>query len=301
MKKLEQMDDHTYSFPDNMWMEDGGLGIDPATVSNETPIASAIFPFPHGCAKCRQHLIEPQFRKGYCKSICRFLKHGNLIPGSNLICNDNDGPFPKGRNECFVPFFAHDEVHPSALGHSIIIDFIVDALASAQFRACEDNLIPDKDYLPLTTFVASSFEELQIRGDFLWVHDVDRIFSRWDELKPVADKTTSGFKRYADDPLKQRPGWVATNEKGGESITFPIDLPPGQCYTVYVAILRSYNGMGTMKIDVTDYGSRKGNDGKLTASKQVDGLWESPISVWSDVQISGECDLPASIANDLNL
>lgn len=51
----------------------------------------------------------------YCKSICRFLKHGNLIPGSNLICNDSDGPFPKGRNECFVPFFAHDEVHPSAL------------------------------------------------------------------------------------------------------------------------------------------------------------------------------------------
>jgi hypothetical protein len=172
------------------------------------------------------------------------------------------------------------------------MDFIVDALSSAQFRTCEYNLVPEKDDLPLTTFVASSFDELKVRGDFLWVHDVDRIFSRWDELRPVtgSGKVSNGFTRYADDPLKQRPGWVATNEKGGEFITFPIDLPPGQCYTVYVAILRSYNGMGAMTIEVTDYGSKK-NDlkaAKLTATKQVDGLWKSPISVWSDVQISGE-------------
>ena len=176
MDRLRNMDDHTYSFPDDMWMEDGGLGIDPSTVSDETPIASAIFPFPHGCAKCRPQHIESQFRKGHCKSICRFLKHGNLIPGSNLICNDNDGPFPKGRNECFVPFFAHDEVHPSALGHAIVADFIVDMLAMAQFRTCEydDSSLDERDALPLTTFVADSFEELKVRGDFLWVHDVDR-------------------------------------------------------------------------------------------------------------------------------
>jgi hypothetical protein len=179
----------------------------------------------------------------------------------------------------------------SALGHAIVMDFIVDALASAQFRACEDKLIPDKDDLPLTTFVVGSFDELKVRGDFLWVHDVDRIFSRWDELKPVsaASKTSKGFTRYADDPMKQRPGWVATNEKGGEFITFPIDLPPGQCYTVYVAILKSYNGMGTMQIEVTDFGNKGDNAAaKQTASKQVDGLWKSPISVWNDVQISGE-------------
>ena len=295
MKRLGEMDEHTYSFPDSMWMEDGGLGIDPAKVSNETPIASAIFPFPHGCARCRQHHIEPQFRKGYCKSICRFLKHGNLLPegGSGLTCNDSDGPFPKGRNECFVPFFAHDEVHPSAVGHAIAMDFIVDTLVSAQFRTCEHNLPPEENFLPLTTFVASSFEELKDRGDFMWVHDVDRIFARWDELKPVPgdDKKSAGFTRYADDPLKQRPGWVATNEKGGEFITFPIDLPPGQCYTVYVAILKSYNGMGTMQIEVTDFGSKKGDSsaGRQTTQKQVDGLWDSPISVWNDVQISGKC------------
>jgi hypothetical protein len=168
------------------------------------------------------------------------------------------------------------------------MDLIVDALASAQLRVCEDRLTPDKDELPLTTFVASSFEELKIRGDFLWVHDVDRIFSRWDELKPIADKTTSGFKRYADDSLKQRPGWIATNDKGGESITFPIDLPAGNCYTVFVAILRSYKGMGTMQILVKDFGTNKGDidSARVTSQKMVDGLWESPISVWSDVQIT---------------
>ena len=289
MKRLEKMDNHTYSFADDQWMEDGGLGINPTKVSNDTPIASAILPFPHGCAKCRPHHIEPQFRKGGCKSICRFLEHGNLLPGSKLVCNKQEG-LSDGRNECFVPFFAHDEVHPSALGHAIVLDFVVDILATAQLRTCEDGLVPEKDELPLTTFVAASFDELKVRGDFLWVHDVDRIFSRWDELKPVDSKTTKGFTRYADDPLKQRPGWVATNEKGGESITFPIDLPPGECYTVYVAILKSYKGMGTMQISVRDFGAKKGDNAaaKETPAKKVDGLWSSPISVWSDVQITDD-------------
>jgi hypothetical protein len=174
------------------------------------------------------------------------------------------------------------------VGHAIIKDLIVDALAMAQLRACRDGSVYEKDNLPLTTFVASSFDDLKVRGDFLWVHDVDRIFSRWDELKPVAGKISPGFKRYADDSLKQRPGWIATNEKGGESIVFPIDLPSGECYTVYVAILRSYKGMGTMQIRVRDFGSKTGYvaSSKVTATKRVDGLWTSPISVWSDVQIT---------------
>ena len=106
---------------------------------------------------------------------------------------------------------------------------------------------------------------------------------------PGAGKKSDGFTRYADDPLRQRPGWVATNERGGEYVTFPIDLPPGQCYTVYVAIMKSYYGMGTMQIEVMDYGDKKSDNAaaKQTAKKTVDGLWKSPISVWNDVQISG--------------
>jgi hypothetical protein len=207
-----------------------------------------------------------------------------------LKCNPKQGDIPTGRSECFVPFLAHDAIHPSAMGHAIIMDLIVDALASVQLRVCEEGPLPHEDELPLTTFVADNFDELRVRGDFLWVHDVDRIFSRWDELKPITSKTTKGFTRYADDGLKQRPGWIATNEKGGESITYPIDLPPGECYAVYVAILKSYKGMGTMQIRVTDFGSKKNDiaSAKQSAIKKVDGLWSSPISVWSDVQITDD-------------
>ena len=69
---------------------------------------------------------------------------------------------------------AHDAIHPSAVGHVIIADLIIDFLASTQLRVCQDGLGLEQDQLPLTTFVASSFEELKVRGDFLWVHDVDR-------------------------------------------------------------------------------------------------------------------------------
>jgi hypothetical protein len=55
--------------------------------------------------------------------------------------------------------------------------------------------------LPLTTFVAKTTDELEVRGDFLVVNDVARIFSRWDQLKPVGNP--NGFERYADDSLKQ--------------------------------------------------------------------------------------------------
>ena len=218
--------------------------------------------------------------------MCTFVDRSQIIHDRKLKCSPKQGDIPLGRNECFVPFLAHDAIHPSAVGHAIISDLIIETLASAQLQLCRDGLVSEKDELPLTTFVASSFEELKIRGDFVWVHDVDRIFSRWDELKPVT--TTSGFKRFSDDKLKQRPGWIATSKDGGESITFPIDLPPGQCYTVYVAILKSYVGMGTMTVEVKDHGSKKGDDSsaKLTAQKKVDGLWKSPISVWSDVQIT---------------
>ncbi|KAL3797408.1 hypothetical protein HJC23_010534 [Cyclotella cryptica] len=288
IKKLETMDGETYSFLDDEWRIDGGIGVDSATVANASQYAAAVLPFPHGCSPCQSQYIIPQFRQGGCKSICTFVDRSGILHDRKLKCNRKQGDIPPGRNECFVPFLAHDAIHPSAMGHAIITDLIVDALASAQLRQCEKEWMPEKEELPLTTFVAESFDELKVRADFLWVHDVDRIFSRWDELKPVAGRTTSGFTRYADDALKQRPGWIATNEKGGESITFPIDLPPGECFTVYVAILRSYKGMGTMQIQVKDYGDKKGDDtsSKLTTSKKVDGLWSSPISVWNDVQIT---------------
>lgn len=69
-------------------------------------------------------------------------------------------------------------------------------------------------------------------------------------------------------------------------------LPPATCYVVYVAILRSYKGMGTFRVEVRDFGddAKKTKPPKKITTKDVDGLWESPISVWSDERITEDSD-----------
>ena len=146
--------------------------------------------------------------------------------------------------------------------------------------------------LPLTTFVADDFRQLRVRSDFYVVKDVARVFTRWDKLEPIPNGA-EGFELYADDDLNQRPGWIATNPKGNSKITFSIELPPEKCYVVYVAILRSYKGMGQFSVKVRDYGDdlKKKNPSKKVSTKQIDGHWDSPISVWSDVRIT-EDEIP---------
>lgn len=228
--------------------------------------------------------------------MCTFLDRSQIVRDRKLKCNAKTGDIPHGRNECFVPFFAHDAVHPSAVGHAIAKDLVVHALASAGEGSCaagdgDDDDARRRDVLPLTTFVADDFRDLEARGDFLVVYDVARVFSRWDDLRPVPG-SAKGFERYADDGLKQRPGWIATDPAGGSAITFALDLPPGGCYVVYLAILRSYKGMGTLDARVVDYGG-SGKDEKArkkVTTKTIDGLWDAPISVWSDVQITADDD-----------
>ncbi len=275
IRKLERMDPISYSFPDAELSFDSGDNV----------TSSALFPYPHGCSPCQNQDISLQFRQGGCKSICTFVERSNIVHDRKLKCKTKD--IQSGRNECFVPYLAPDAVHPSAAGHGIVMDLLVHALASVQRRSCEGEGTLYKNELPMTTFVAKTTDELEIRGDFLVVNDVARIFSRWDQLKPVG--RPKGFQRYADDSLKQRPGWIAIDPAGGSKITFPIDLPTSECYVVYVAILRSYNGMGTMTVEVRDYGDDKKNKSKLpkhSTKMKVDGLWQSPISVWSDEQIT---------------
>jgi len=288
----------TYSFKDEEWNLENGLGNNMIAKNgqNVTQYASALLPYPHGCSPCQPQHIIPQFRAGGCKSICTFLERSGLIHNKKLKCNADQGHIPPGRSECFVPFFAHDAVHPSAAGHGIVTDLIVNTLATAELRTCKGEYFPRPDIMPLTTFVAENFEELKVRGDFIWVHDVARIFAKWDALNPVQNVVgtnesgnTPGFQLFADDNLKQRPGWISTNPAGGENITFALDLTPNQCYVVYLATLRSYNlGMGTMTVEVRDYGDKR--DGtfnlKTTTTKKIDSLWSAPISVWSDVQVT---------------
>lgn len=274
IRKLEMIDPISYSFP----------AAEISFNSSDNVTSSALFPYPHGCSPCRPQYINSLFRPGGCKSICTFVERSKIVHDRNLRCNKKD--VQPEMNECFVPFLAHDAVHPSSAGHGIILDLLVYALASAQRSSCEGEGTPYQNQLPITTFVAKTADELYVRGDFLAVNDVARIFSRWDELKPIG--RPNGFQRYADDSLKQRPGWIATDPAGGSNITFAIDLPASECYVVYVAILRSYNGMGTMSVEVRDYGEnkQKGIPPKRHTRKKVDGLWQSPISVWSDVQLT---------------
>jgi hypothetical protein len=179
----------------------------------------------------------------------------------------------------FYSFFAHDAIHPSAIGHAIAKDFIVHTLASAQLHACRVG-VGKRAALPLTTFVADDFDQLDVRGDFLIVKDVARVFSRWDKLLPLPGEVTE-FELYADDKLNQRPGWIATDPLGNRSITFSVDLLPGECYVVYLAILRSYNGMGTFRVQVRDYGDDvdKTRPPKAVTENVIDGLWAAAISM----------------------
>lgn len=275
--KLERIDPISYSF----------LPSELVFGSKDNNVTtSALFPYPHGCSPCQPQNIISQFRHGGCKSICTFVERSNIVTDRKLKCKAND--IQSGRKECFVPYLAPDAVHPSAVGHAIVTDLLVHALALAQRNSCEGEGSSYQNELPMTTFVAKTTKELEVRGDFLVVNDVARIFSRWDQLKPVGKPL--GFKRYADDSLEQRPGWIATDPSGGSKISFPIDLPPSECYVVYVAILKSYAGMGTMMVEVRDYGNKKndGNPPKQSTEKKVDGLWQSPISVWNDVQITDD-------------
>ena len=286
MHTLGEIDSESYTFGKDQWLENGGL-------KHKSNISSAILPYPHGCSPCQLEHIFPSFKHGGCKSICTFLERSGIVRNRKLKCNAKKGDIPEGRYECAVPFLAHDAVHPSAVGHAIARDVIVHTLASAQQSTCEGEIIPKNDILPLTTFVADDFEQLQVRSDYLVVNDAARIFSRWDKLEPIRSSKYR-FTYYADDELKQRPGWIATSESGNSRITFPIDLPPSRCYTVYVAILRSYKGMGTFKVEVSDYGddTNKEQPPKKVTAKDVDGLWASPISVWSDVQITEDDGQP---------
>lgn len=280
---LQKMDKTSLTFAKDQYLyELGGVNAN---------ISSALFPYPHGCSPCQQQHIENQFRAGGCKSVCTFMERSNIIHDRKLKCNTREGHILEGRQECHVPFLAHDAIHPSAVGHAIASDLLVHTLASTQQHICEGDAIAKNDHLPLTTFVADNFDQLEVQADYLVVNDVARIFSRWDKLEPIKGSEIKGFARYADDNLKQRPGWIATDPLGNSKISFSIELPLGTCYVVYVAILRSYMGMGKFSVAISDFGvrSKMKPPNKIT-TKEVDGLWESPISVWSDVKITEDTE-----------
>ena len=252
------------------------------------PIGETILPFPHGCHECQPETIVDQFRYSFnpqglkhCRTVCDIMMY------AGLPC-DHLAPPPPGRAYCHPAIFAVDAVHPSAMGHQIAKDLIVHALATAirgQCRQRQGQALPIRPQVLAPVGWLGTPMALQSRSNFVLVHDADCLAPFCHELRPSFK--SPGFSLYSDSKGFDKLGWIATNSSGGEVLEFTIDLPNRPCYVVYLAILRSYwEGMGKMQVTVID--SESGSE----TSAELDSLWESKISVWSDNQITSD-EVPA--------
>lgn len=231
--------------------------------------ADPVLPYPHGCVPCLYDYIDPAFRDKGCKSLCVFaLRSGE----PNLQCDQS----PPGREPCYVSFLAHDAVHPSAIGHQMAADLIAEAIARTGREVCQGRNYPPQ-ILPKVGLMVGDPKTLAQRSNFVYVRDTMDIFAN--QGAPLkASKHSEGFTKYGD--TVDRPGWIATNPKGNEFAEFTLDLPDRPCYVVYLAVLKSYEKMGTFTVTVTD-----DKTGKETVTK-VDGLWKPRISIPSDFPVT---------------
>ncbi|CAB9531009.1 expressed unknown protein [Seminavis robusta] len=246
---------------------------------NGKSVADPVLPYPHGCIpSCLDQFIDPPFRSKGCKSLCVFAFRSGQ---RDLKCDD---PLPAGREPCYVSFLAHDAVHLSAVGHQMAADLIAEAVASTARDICQfgQDLYPEQ-ILPTVGLMVGDPKVLAEKSNFVLVKDCMEIFAKKDPL--MAKTHSEGFKLYGDSV--DRPGWIATNPSGGETVTFPIDLPEKRCYAIHLAILKSYEKMGTFTVTVKDLKTNQ-----ETTKTGVDGLWKPQISVPNDMQIT-EDDTPA--------
>jgi len=236
-----------------------------------------VLPYPHGCAPCQLEHISEQFRSYGCKSVCVFLQRS----GQRTTKAGCDETAASGSQPCFVPFLAHDAVHPSAVGHQIARDLIVEAIARTTLLTCQGRTFPDH-LIPTHSgwMIAGSHyhNELRARSDFVLVQDTMQVFANQNPL--LSYDYTPGFEMTGDQ-LAHRKGWIATNPKGGENITFDIDLPVGECYAVYIAVLKSYENVGTFTVTVEDTVKKTS-----TEPQTIDCIWKPRISIPSDIQLT---------------
>ena len=254
-----------------------------ATDRYTVPKGETLMPFPYGCHPCYPPGIETKFNHfrppdKHCRTVC------DLVDYSGDKCDQFQSP-PAGRDYCYPPIFAVDAVHPSTVGHRIAKDLITHMISNAvKDRCLRKPFAPHA--LPTTGWLGAP-TSLSARSNFIDVRDTDCFLPFCKKLQPV-DKT-AGFTYYSDVKSAnfEKFGWISTNKAGNESITFAIDVPKRSCYAVYVAILRSYDGMGQLIVEVEN------TDNGRKSSKELDGLWNPRISVWSDNQIINDDDAGA--------
>jgi lysophospholipase L1-like esterase len=245
------------------------------------PIGDSILPYPYGCAPCWKDGMTKQFRDKFedyprherCRSVCDF-----MIDKDTCYEEVYEGKTLKGREPCHHPLFQHDEVHPSAIGHKAVADLLAHTISNAVKEVCEEKEHV-KHLLPTTGWLSDP-PSLLAYADYVFVNDTVLTYLKWNKLTPTSH--TPGWSYYEDS--WDKPGWIATDIFGNESITFNIDLPKYECYSVHVAVLRSYNGMGQFQIETRDL-----ETGKVTTF-DGDSLWEPHISVWSDNQVTPDED-----------
>jgi hypothetical protein len=253
------------------------------SLPNSLPLQVQIqteFPYPHGCAPCQaEHIIE-SFRDKGCKSICVYVERSGLFSLSKSQKCD------AGLPPCYVPFLAHDAVHPSAVGHLIARDLIAHLIGQVAFDTCQGRSFPSYHlpthggWLVAASTVDHSYgAELIARSNFLLVLDTMEVFARQNPL--LSQDHTPGFELKADSMARK--GWIATNPSGGESIVFSIDLPVGKCYAIFLSVLKSYESVGTFSVTVEDLVRNT-----ISSIDKIDCLWKPRISVPADVQIAAD-------------
>ena len=131
------------------------------------PLGDSVLPFPYGCHACSPETIAPfynHFRPNdkHCRTMCDFVDYA---PGTS--CSQFVSP-PEGRQYCHPAMFAVDAVHPSALGHALATDLILEWLGTALRDECEGaqkfqpHIVPDNSWL-------AAPELIQARSRFVMV------------------------------------------------------------------------------------------------------------------------------------
>ena len=241
------------------------------------PIGDEVAPYPHGCAPCQLEHITSQFRHGGCKSICTFVQRSGLI-SQNVNCTHPRSYDGKKRVPCMPPFWAHDAVHPSFVGHDIARDLIANAIALTKQKLCMHQQISKHVLPPKSINFLGSNTQLEAMTDWVMVQDTMDVFGERDPL--VSKNHSKGFQLFGDQ-FAERLGWICNEKEGGHYIEFDIDLPVGGCYVIYIASLKSYEGMGNYSVRMIDLQHPSENSYEM----DVNGTWEPRISVPADIAI----------------
>ena len=268
--------------------------------ADELPaLYEALPPFPHGCSPCRADDISLQFRPHGCRTLCFFMepKRGGYWQGS---CpehfHNNDGIHNTTSTTtfqpCHVPLFAHDAVHPSAVGHAVAAQLLGEWMARTADQLCRGqiSLEDPTPVVPSRTWMGSREEDsdnhedtdrlmdsssvslLQARHHFVLVNDTMPLFANPHRLTAVHH--SSGFACQAGRHPADRVGWMATNPKGNEFVTFEINVPRAPCYVILLSILRSYETVGLFSIQTVDLATNRTTTTPITTA-----LWKPRISI----------------------